>query len=420
MPLRKKSFGCQFSHSWTSCITSSLLQNLFRPDAPLGGQRGDILREQGLDYMEDVVEHSISVSGWCPWCEQPCVDRHYPGEMTWCLRPISLVPGGCLYWAFEKCRVICSVYCAMLCEEIHVKYTFRFPEDGDHNLPSRERDFCFFGFWRPWMTPLHWRTFTLGHEVMHPRLVRCHDRIPKKSPSCSYHDDNDCATCSRVLSCSSVNKHGIHWVHTFEYWGGCLAIVFTLPSLMFSIPDNFWTYSSVHPNECINVVTVFACYGSPRPAFRRFNLHRFPSFFKRTAPLLDTNIWQCLLTIQPLQSSTDFRRFATFFYQEFDYNVLFHANVYVRFAHLPHNWQNCAVANIWSVNDLGTVLPHITTFIGPCCIFELWTNYNSYLPAPCILPLTAYLVHKAFYSPLPVTVTVSIFTFSAFIFLTLC
>jgi hypothetical protein len=27
-------------------------------------------------------------------------------------------------------------------------------------------------------------------------------------------------------------------------------------------------------------------------------------------------------------------------------------------------------------------LPHITTFNRPCCIFELRTNYNSYLPAP--------------------------------------
>jgi len=34
-----------------------------RPDAPLGGRRGDSLREQVPDYMEDVVEHSISVYG---------------------------------------------------------------------------------------------------------------------------------------------------------------------------------------------------------------------------------------------------------------------------------------------------------------------------------------------------------------------
>jgi hypothetical protein len=29
---------------------------------------------------------------------------------------------------------------------------------------------------------------------------------------------------------------------------------------------------------------------TPRPALMRFILHRFPSFFKRTAPLRDTNI----------------------------------------------------------------------------------------------------------------------------------
>jgi hypothetical protein len=28
-------------------------------------------------------------------------------------------------------------------------------------------------------------------------------------------------------------------------------------------------------------------------------------------------------------------------------------------------------------------LPHTTTFNGPRCIFELRTNYNSYLPVPC-------------------------------------
>jgi hypothetical protein len=28
-------------------------------------------------------------------------------------------------------------------------------------------------------------------------------------------------------------------------------------------------------------------------------------------------------------------------------------------------------------------LPHITIINGPRCIFELRTNYNSYLPAPC-------------------------------------
>ena len=81
MPLRKKSFGCQCSHSWTSCITYNC-ETFFCPDTPLGGRRGVSLWQQGPDYMENVVEGSISVSGWCPRCEQPRVDGRYPGEMT--------------------------------------------------------------------------------------------------------------------------------------------------------------------------------------------------------------------------------------------------------------------------------------------------------------------------------------------------
>jgi len=169
------------------------------------------------------------------------VDGRYPGEMTLMFVPFF----SCSWWlslpGLREVPSIFSVYCATLCEEIHVQYTFRVLEDGGHNLPSRECGFCFFGFWRPWVTPLHWRTFALGHEVMHPCLVRCHDRIQKKPPSCSYCDNNDCATCSRVLLRSSVNKRGLHRVHTFEYWRCCLMIVFTLPSLMFSIPDNLRT-----------------------------------------------------------------------------------------------------------------------------------------------------------------------------------
>jgi len=57
-------------------------ETFFRPDAPLGGRGGDSLGEQGPDYVEDVVERFISVSGWCPWYEQPCVDWRFPGEMT--------------------------------------------------------------------------------------------------------------------------------------------------------------------------------------------------------------------------------------------------------------------------------------------------------------------------------------------------
>ena len=62
-------------------------ENFFRPDAPLADRRGDNLRGQGPDYMDDVVERSISVSGWCPWCKQPRVDRRYAGEMTLMFAP---------------------------------------------------------------------------------------------------------------------------------------------------------------------------------------------------------------------------------------------------------------------------------------------------------------------------------------------
>jgi len=41
-------------------------ETFFRPDAPLGGRKGDSLWEQGPDYIEDVVERSITVSEWYP------------------------------------------------------------------------------------------------------------------------------------------------------------------------------------------------------------------------------------------------------------------------------------------------------------------------------------------------------------------
>jgi len=37
--------------------------------------------------MEDEVERSILVSGWCPLCEQPRVDGRYSGEMTLTFAP---------------------------------------------------------------------------------------------------------------------------------------------------------------------------------------------------------------------------------------------------------------------------------------------------------------------------------------------
>ena len=126
----------------------------------------------------------------------------------------------------------------MPCEDIHVQYTFRVPEDDGHYLPSSERGFRFFGFRRSRVKALHWRTFAIKRGAMHPRLVHCHDRIQKNSPSCSY---RDCTTCSSVHLCFSVNKCRINRVHTFEYWRCSLMNVFTQPSLMFSTQDNSLT-----------------------------------------------------------------------------------------------------------------------------------------------------------------------------------
>jgi hypothetical protein len=67
-------------------------------------------------------------------------------------------------------------------------------------------------------------------------------------------------------------------------------------------------------------------------------------------------------------------RLTTFFCQEFDYNVLFHANVYLRFSHLPHSWQNFAVANTRLVNDLGTVLPPCTYCYFQRTMLHFWTT----------------------------------------------
>ena len=245
MPVRKKYFGCSVTHSWTFCITSSLLRNIFPPRC----RRDNSLREQGPDYMEDVIERSISVSGWCPWCEQPRVDWHYPGEMTQMFAPFFS----------------CSWWLSLL---------------GLREVPSNIQS----------------------------------------------------------LLCDAL-------------WG-----------------------NPVLPNEWIDAVTLFARYGSSRPALTRVILHLFPSFSKRTATLIDTNIWQCLLTILPLQSWTGFRRFTTFFLQESDYNALFHVNVYLRFAYLPHNWQNCAAANTRSFNDLGTVLPRSTYYNFQRTALRFWTT----------------------------------------------
>jgi hypothetical protein len=104
----------------------------------------------------------------------------------------------------------------------------------------------------------------------------------------------------------------------------------------------------------------------------KFIFHRFPSFFKRTLPLIHSNIWQCLLTLLPLQSWTDFRRFTTFFLQEFDYNALFHANVYLRFAHLPHNCPRFVLGTelkaTLCVYSLGCLIDVTPMLVFPVCI----------------------------------------------------
>ena len=166
------------------------------------------------------------------------------------------------------------------------------------------------------------------------------------------------ATCGRALSCS--------------WW-----LSFTLPSPMFSIPDNSRTV--IH---LFSRMSVLACYGSPRPA-----LHSPPRpFFKRTAPLTDTNIWQLLLTILPPQSWTDFWRFTAIFVRNLI--IMRCSTLTCTFASLifltTDKIAQQQTTGRWMPLEQYFHLPHITTFNGPRCIFELRTNYNSYLPAPCI------------------------------------
>ena len=66
MPLGKKSLVASVATLEHPVSPPHYCETFFRPDAPLGGRKGDSLREQGPDYMENVVERSISVSGWRP------------------------------------------------------------------------------------------------------------------------------------------------------------------------------------------------------------------------------------------------------------------------------------------------------------------------------------------------------------------
>ena len=109
------------------------------------------------------------------------------------------------------------------------------------------------------------------------------------------------ATCGRALSCR--NNTGI-----------CTLFLLFLMFLS-SIEDVVWLLLSYYHNWCSAFQKtrgeLFA--SSPGCVHRRGHSPPFPFLFKGTAPLIDTNIWQCLLTILPLQSSTDFRRFTPSF-----------------------------------------------------------------------------------------------------------
>ena len=68
------------------------------------------------------------------------------------------------------------------------------------------------------MTPLHRRTFVLGREVMHPRLIRCHNRI-QKSPLPARTATTMIAPLAAVYSCvrPSINAGSIgHTLSSIE------------------------------------------------------------------------------------------------------------------------------------------------------------------------------------------------------------
>jgi hypothetical protein len=165
MPLRKKSFGCQCRD------------------------------------MEDVAERPISVSRWCPWSKQPRVDRCYPGEITLCLRPFSLIPDGCLYWAFEKCQVIFSVHCETLCEGIPYSTPSESQKMVAITFPAENVVFTFLGFGNPGWCHCIEEHLLLGvnNEPM-SRLL-----LSKKSPLPAHTANTMTAPIAAVYSCVFVH-----------------------------------------------------------------------------------------------------------------------------------------------------------------------------------------------------------------------
>jgi len=63
MLLRKKSLVASVATPEHPVSLPYYCETFFRADAPLGSRRGESLRKQGPDYMENVVECSSSVSG---------------------------------------------------------------------------------------------------------------------------------------------------------------------------------------------------------------------------------------------------------------------------------------------------------------------------------------------------------------------
>jgi len=125
---------------------------------------------------------------------------------------------------------------------------------------------------------------------MHQRLVRCHDRIQQKRPLPARTATTMIAPLAAVYSCvrPSINAGSIgRTLSSTEDVDDCFHTTITDVQYSTQLADS---YSPVLPYECIDAVSLLACYGSPRSTIMRFVLHRFPSIFKRTAPLIDTNI----------------------------------------------------------------------------------------------------------------------------------
>jgi len=122
-------------------------------------------------------------------------------------------------------------------------------------FPAENVVFAFFGFRRFWVTPLHWRTFALRREVMHPRIVRCHDRV-QKNPLPARTATTMIAPLAAVYSCvrPSVNAgsiartlssiEGVVWWLFSHYHHWCSVFQTTRGQLFACSPE--WVHRRVH------------------------------------------------------------------------------------------------------------------------------------------------------------------------------